>query len=413
MMTGSNRTDPRNAPRAGDGLPGDPEFDFLVALCRTEVPPPQPVAVDWAKLLRLAERHRIEGLLARALLEDSLWEAPPEVVDRLRDLKKCKVLTYLRQLAESLRITNQLDSQGIRAIVLKGCGVAETLYRRQPSARESIDIDLLVSPMDFPTADSLLISDGYVRLSPDFDVPPSGASTIMHLLNGYEYVHPDTGLKIELHYRLLANPDLMNVPFDVLEGRCIELVVGGGRLRTLAGNALIVFLSAHAAEHACFRLKWLADVARAFSAAPIDTQSLMTDAKSWGCELHVRVLAELGCINQIMAGGTSLKASRIKSATEFCTQAMRAEAGDATHRLSDIPQDLRKLSYLIGLQTTARARAYPLVRLLTNIDDVRLLGLGLNWLPLYCLVGRPLALGRLLRRSLPAWALGGSRSRSA
>jgi hypothetical protein len=35
---------------------------------------------------------------------------------------------------------------------------------------------------------------------------------VRYLLNAYEYEHPETGFKIELHHRLLANPHVLNGP---------------------------------------------------------------------------------------------------------------------------------------------------------------------------------------------------------
>lgn len=63
---------------------------------------------------------------------------------------------YRRILAEQL---GTLASGGVRAIVLKGAALAETVYP-EPALRHSHDIDLLVEPRDLPTAVKLLVSSG-------------------------------------------------------------------------------------------------------------------------------------------------------------------------------------------------------------------------------------------------------------
>lgn len=378
----------------------NPEFEFLWTLCLTGQPAEVARAPDWPALLELAKRHRIQGLAAGAVASSPHLAPPSAVLARLGDLKRAQAMTYLCQLAETLRLSHLLLTRGMPAIVLKGCAVAETFYQPEPAMREAIDIDLLVDPSHFDAAGAVLQQEGYRCISPEFEAPPQARSMLKYLLNAYEYVHPETGIKIELHHRLLNNPGLLAIPFDQLLAHATIIETPGGGMRGLTGTVQVAFLIAHAAEHACFRLKWLADAARAVaSIRPADRQSLLEDCRKWGCERHVLAVAALIGDQNLFDQGSQIERRDAERAANFCRHALMANEAVKTHGLRDVAGDLRKLGFLLRLQRNATSRRFPLIRQLTHVDDVRVLRLGTRWLPLYCLLGRPLAAGRLLNRA--------------
>jgi hypothetical protein len=105
-----------------------------------------------------------------------------------------------------------LDRAGIRALGLKGPGLAEAAHG-DPGLRISGDVDLLVAPEDLHRASELLVAEGYER-----PTDPLGPGGLPHL--HLEMRHP-AAPSVELHWRvhwhetafsrdLLADPSAAN-----------------------------------------------------------------------------------------------------------------------------------------------------------------------------------------------------------
>lgn len=369
--------------------------------CALALPEPAgPDDLDWDGVAHLAARHRVEGLVAaEAAGAPSL---PPAARQRFDELRRVRALVYLAQLAETARLSRDLEDAGIACLALKGCALAETHYAPSPELRTALDVDILVDPRDFGQADRLLREAGYVRTSPGFEPPAASESMVRRLVNAYEYDHAVSGLKVELHHRLLPNPYVLAVPFRELLDGSVEVAIGTGRVRALAGAPLIAYLCAHAAGHAFFRLKWLADIHRAFLACGGERiASTLDRARAWGCGRAV--LAALA-LHERLAGGIGVavdaRKRRLAPLVTHCMREILRPERAAGHRLGDVPDDLNAALYGMRLAEDWPARLFPLLRLLTHPDDTRVLGLGSEWALLYAILGRPLAACRLVGRTL-------------
>ncbi len=76
--------------------------------------------------------------------------------------------------------------------------------------------------------------------------------------NECEFVHRETGIRIEPHWRLTRNSHLLTG--NSLASATTVCVAGTAHIRTIADEALFSYLCAHGAAHAWSRIKWLADV---------------------------------------------------------------------------------------------------------------------------------------------------------
>ena len=220
---------------------------------------------DWAAVARLATGHRVRPLLLKGLAS-AAGRAPESGLEgRLRNLAVAPRIRGLRQLAALAEISERLAAGGIDSIVLKGLPLSQQLHGN-PLLRESIDIDLLVSPERFEEAAAILLETGWRRVGPDFGETPRRKQWYDRLVHDCPFIGPG-GIVVELHRRLLENPYLFNAPFGRLwqEGR--TQTAGEHAYRVLGDGHLLFYLAFHGAAHGWHRLKWLCDIAALLAAA--------------------------------------------------------------------------------------------------------------------------------------------------
>jgi hypothetical protein len=153
-------------------------------------------AVDQASLTERLRRLKVLGLFGARLLE-----LAPEVIEEgLRSAVEDTLALGRRHalLMQSLtwRIASELETEGIRAMPLKGPFLAERLHG-SGRLRLSHDIDLLVHRRDLTRAGSLLEGLGYRRH------PGNGREPVLHLSYGHPSAPP-----IDLHWRIDWYEDL-------------------------------------------------------------------------------------------------------------------------------------------------------------------------------------------------------------
>lgn len=360
--------------------------------------------VDWASVLVLARRHRVEGLVWQHVTGRGL-ALPAGIKAEFEADRRSLSLGYLSQVAETRRICGLLGGTGIGVLVLKGCAIAQRLYAPRPELRHSIDIDLLVAPERLEAAEAVLLAEGYERVTPGPRLPASASSMARHLLHAYEYVH-ESGHKVELHHRLLADPYRLAMPFDRLLRNSEAIAIGDGAMRGLGLVDDFLYCCCHAANHAFFRLKWLADVHRivALLGAEGFLGEAVREARRSGCLPHVllslRLLGRLRA-REIEVEGCEAEARRADRLVPYALRALAGEARDEGRlRLIDVGEDLREMLYGMRLAPDARSRRFKALQHLANHEDLSSLRLGADWAWVYAVLGRPLALKRWIARGL-------------
>jgi hypothetical protein len=214
--------------------------------------------LDWGLALKLAHRHRVEGLLHRALTEAGV-QAPERVRLELAQSAAAIGTQSLLQSAESARLRRLLSERGIEAVFLKGVALAALAYGML-GAKQAWDIDLLVGPEEAGSAADVLGQAGYRRSIPGSEVPDELFHHWMTISKESLWIHEKSGMVVELHTALVDNPSLLP---GVSARSDLQLVrIGPGiELPTLRTDELFAYLCVHGATHAWARLKWLADVA--------------------------------------------------------------------------------------------------------------------------------------------------------
>jgi hypothetical protein len=271
--------------------PSFPEEFALVAVCcrwpptaevAAEVQQRAAGALDWRLVLRIAERHRVVGLVHHAL--HGAGVSCPEDVQAILKLKSASIARQnLALAAETLRLRRHFDEAGIAALVVKGASLAQRAYG-STAFKHGRDIDLVVPPANAFAALQILEGDGYALVDPAREL--TDAQRHAYIARGYqmELFNAPRGTRVELHWRLSENPHLLAGIDAFADGQFVPLA--GGLVRTLSDADLFAYLCVHGAIHFWFRLKWLADL-NALLAAKNDAEldALYAHAQAHGAGL--------------------------------------------------------------------------------------------------------------------------------
>jgi len=156
--------------------------------------------------------------------------------------------------AVSAEVLRELGEHGVGPLLLKGPAITSLLYPAD-SARSYQDVDLLVRPPEYETAERCLARLGFTKTLDDSDVPGSEVA-------GHPWQRP-AGDLVDLHWTLSeVGADPAEV-WDALTERKRILRVDGVEVEApgVAASALIVAL--HAAHHGTAVDHPLEDLARA------------------------------------------------------------------------------------------------------------------------------------------------------
>ena len=238
----------------------EPSLALLIACCRSgfddPVAAPGPGAAlasaDGDRLTTLARRHRVEGLVWRAMRRQSMLVPGTQP---LGHDARAIALEGLQMAAETGRIHRAFAQAGLPHLFLKGQALGQLAWG-DPSLKRQIDIDLLVTPDGIGKSAALLGALGYVQQIPEPSVDPVD----WHRRRKESLWRSDDGLLVDLHSRVADNPALLPlvtalVPVDQVE------IAGGITVPTLRRALLLPYLAVHGGSSAWFRLKWLADFA--------------------------------------------------------------------------------------------------------------------------------------------------------
>jgi Uncharacterised nucleotidyltransferase len=222
-------------------------------------------ALDWPRFLRVAQRHRVVGLIHDGLTR-AQPDVPPEIAHEIGARSAELVGESLTMAAGAVRLQRLFDAAGLPILFVKGASLA-TLAFGTLGLSSGQDIDLLVPLETLPAATALMVRAGYRRFDPPSEVDEAQLRLLLPLRKDLGFVHQETGLRIELHWRLFLNPYAMTEASFMAGSRVVPLS-GVHGLRTLGEEDLFAYLCMHGALHWWNRLKWLADINALLAAAP-------------------------------------------------------------------------------------------------------------------------------------------------
>ena len=231
-------------------------------------------AVDWTRLLLLAEEHGVLGQLAAGLNDDGAALVPPEIKQSFVELRRRENFLTLRLTAELFRLLELFGKQGISSLAIKGPVLAREAYA-DPSARAYGDLDLLVRQRDIRRATELMIASGY-EAAVSLNAMDAGKTPGQYLFS-----KSDSKLLIELHndWTLRYFPRPLRI--EEFFARQIYVSVDGHEVPTPCVEDHLVLICIHGAKHFWERLSWIADVAGLISRqTSIDWERAASSAKA-------------------------------------------------------------------------------------------------------------------------------------
>jgi hypothetical protein len=240
--------------------------------------------VEWPLFLRLARRHRVEGLVHEALTAVAVPAVPQEVrsalAARARQVAQCN----LSLAAETMRLQAAFGEAGIPMLVLKGVPLAQLAYGTQ-AVKQGRDIDFLVPPDFAMRGFRLLEKLGYRFFLPARQLSEAQRHGLVRYGNEAEFLHHTPPLRADLHWQPAYNPALLKGIGAHSPSQAVA-VPGFGTVRTLSDPDLFAYLCVHGAGHRWSRLKWLADLNALISAeSGRDIVALYRHAREKGAAL--------------------------------------------------------------------------------------------------------------------------------
>lgn len=234
--------------------------------------------IDWERVDRVTRRHRVY-----AQVQDGLADAgvvlPDDLRQRLAATAHQARMSALSLARESTLLQAAFDAADCPALVMKGASLAMVAYD-DPGLKWSWDIDLLTTPEAAARGRAILESRGYALVEPA-GLDAARFALFLGLEKECVFVHPETRVAVELHWKLVDNPHLLPGIDALSPARTV--LIGGRALRTLEGPALLAYLLVHGTLHAWSRLKWLADVAALLSHYPVGAiEPLYRDLQALG-----------------------------------------------------------------------------------------------------------------------------------
>ena len=251
------------------------ELSLLISILQTDTDVVSNPTIDWALFYKLVIRHRVWHLVHKALLET----APP-ILPVIT--KRCQqdTLHLLNTANETIRIAAKFNEQTVEHCFIKGILLNVHIYGGL-GTRPCRDIDVWIKLSDYPRAINALLSLGYKKKLPTYELSGFKQSYYMQHRHDMAFYHPDKRILIEPHFRL----DYFGInffPWESLTRKSIR--VFNQDIMTLDDDYHLLYLMIHGSIHAWIRLRWLQDIALFIQSNKCDLKHVVDLAKQIKCE---------------------------------------------------------------------------------------------------------------------------------
>jgi putative nucleotidyltransferase-like protein len=216
------------------------------------------------------------------------------------DLRKAAIADLLRE-AILRRLLADLAAAGVNPLLIKGAGLAYTLYR-QPHLRPRGDVDLLIRRADLETADRALVAAGWRRA---VEQTSERVTSQRHYALGET---PSIAEQLDVHWKI-AVPQIFGdtLGFEELAARAVPIAALGPAARTLSRPDALLLACLHRVAHHqdAIDLLWLWDIHLLASGLSDPERALFTELAirrsmravcvrglelAWGCFATPRVM---------------------------------------------------------------------------------------------------------------------------
>jgi hypothetical protein len=236
--------------------------------------------IDWKFLIHRANYHKVLPLLYTNLKAICPEAVPTSALDTLFHAFQVTAQYNMLLAGELARVLSWLGEHKIVAVPYKGPVLANSLYANI-ALRPSSDLDILVLQQDVLTVKDLLLTLGY-RPKLEMTYAQEVAYLNSKTEHTYDFLHPDKGTTIELHWRIEPRYSTVIEPQHFWHN--LELTSFAGiTIANLPLEDWLPILCVHASRHIWERLVWLCDVAELLQSHPnINWQRMMRQANQLG-----------------------------------------------------------------------------------------------------------------------------------
>ena len=233
-------------------------------------------SLDWDYLMEAARFHGLVPIVAPRLLRQ-VSSVPERVRLELHEAGRRALEGSLSLSGELVRVLRALNASEVECIPFKGPALAAQLWGNF-TLRQSMDIDLLVRPVQVERAVAVLQSCGYT--------PDNNLSWQKLLHSAVELPLKKSGMPIlELQWGIAPRCFAVDLEMDACWQRSRPSEFGGQPTLAFAPEDLVLILCIHGWKHAWNRLLWIADVARLVRNSPdLDWHALRLRARVLGTE---------------------------------------------------------------------------------------------------------------------------------
>lgn len=233
----------------------DPEQRALIYLlrhCLGYAPAPVPAdsysnPFDWGRFIRLANHHRVAGLLHRCIPKDTPAHLPAPVMDALERAQIAQMALTMSHTRELKRIVQKLTDHHHAFLVHKGIPLAASVYPEMDCRPCGSDFDLFIKKQDEHAVIGILNTLGY-------HIEDSAYERINKKYTGEITLLRRTGNKlfmVDLHVEFAANAWARVTGFDMQDVwdhlACVE--ISGVHVPHLPPMPYFFFLATHCANH--------------------------------------------------------------------------------------------------------------------------------------------------------------------
>jgi len=195
---------------------------------------------------------------------------------------RCR-MNSLRQSTWLARISRHLKSRQIDFIVLKGIALSKLLYG-DGSYRQVRDIDIMVASEHIDATESILVELGFIRKVPHAEATPKQIRFLNKHKKDRVYYHPDDGILLELHWRLIEVELPFNPSLHDLLATGSSIQVQGEDIVSMSGHYLWLYQCMHGTVAGWHRMRWVCDIALLLSFHQPDWDELLQHAEFYQCK---------------------------------------------------------------------------------------------------------------------------------
>lgn len=326
-----------------------------------------------------------EELALRHGLRRILFQDRPELQSQ-----RVRLAAYaLRMLAVQQELVEGLGACGVRALAMKGVSLSLKLHG-ELGAREFGDLDIMVPPEQAPVASEFLLEAGYKKVRPT-GLTLSQESAHLRYGKAQSWVHSQSGVQVDLHWRLLSNwiDDALMEFEELWERSQLIEAPGAGSWRTLGAEDTLVFLALHGAQDGWVSLKQVWDMCQALLVLPVDWEQV------WSISGRRRPLLERSlemCVRLTGISHPVAAAGHYRSDEQAFRAWLEMALSDNTPQMKLLRREFWDCGVLMWLSRVLRATFTPAV------DDIASVNLPQPLVGFYPLVRAFRLLGKALHR---------------